>query len=86
MQTEKMSPYFSFPACLEANLVYQRATLKAMETSSKMASCWALAGETVGYTGSRSMIGTITKNTSSSSFAQNAFQESIIFAALCKNE
>lgn len=39
------STYFSFPASLEANLVYQTATLKAMETSSKTASCWALGGE-----------------------------------------
>lgn len=41
----KESSYFSFPASLEANLVYHRATLKAMETSSKTASCWALGGE-----------------------------------------
>lgn len=46
-QTETGSTYFSFPASLEANLVYQTATLKAMETSSKTASCWALGGETV---------------------------------------
>lgn len=43
--TRQESTYFSFPASLEANLVYQRATLKAMETSSKTASCWALGGE-----------------------------------------
>lgn len=36
---------FSFPASLDANLVYQRATLKAIEASSKMASCWALGAE-----------------------------------------
>lgn len=41
----KTCMYFSFPACLEANLVYQMATLKAMETSSKIASCWALRWE-----------------------------------------
>lgn len=49
---KKKHTYFSFPASLEANLVYQRATLKAMETSSKTASCWALGGkhgEMVGY-------------------------------------
>lgn len=47
------STYFSFPASLEANLVYQTATLKAMETISKIASCWALGGEQTemdGYT------------------------------------
>lgn len=37
--------YFSFPASLEANLVYQRATLNAIEASSKTASCWELRGE-----------------------------------------
>lgn len=42
MQDNDTSTYFSFPASLEANLVYQSATLKAMETSSKTASCWAL--------------------------------------------
>lgn len=41
----KHNTYFSFPASLEANLVYQTATLKAMETSSKTASCWALRRE-----------------------------------------
>lgn len=39
---DKKSTYFSFPASREANLVYQMATLKAIETSSKTASCWAL--------------------------------------------
>ena len=47
-----MTTYFSLPASREANLVYQTATLKAMETISNTASCWALGGEkpeTVGY-------------------------------------
>lgn len=34
--------YFSFPASLEAYLVYHKATLNPIEINSKTASCWAL--------------------------------------------
>lgn len=40
-----MKTYFSLPASREANFVYQTATLKAIDTSSKTASCWALGQE-----------------------------------------
>lgn len=64
--------YFSFPASLEANLVYQSATLKAIETSSKTASCWALEGREDRYSVS-TFLGTLLQRQCNRSASSSTF-------------